>query len=557
VGALSAAPTDQELRALIRSQVLDADFDIVGDIWADIIDAYGVQGERCLGLEDRFYLVTVLCGRIDLLHEWLYARCREVEREPDGYLDLWAREHGKSSLITFAGCVQEILRDPEITICIFSHTFGVAKDFLNQIKLEFERNIKLQNLYPEVLYADPKSQATRWSIDGGIVVKRKGNPKEPTLMASGLVDHMPTGAHFALRVYDDTVTPESVTTPEQIQKTTSAWSLSDNLAARGADGHSRAWHIGTRYSFADTYQAMLDMGAVKPRIYPATDDGTMTGKLVLMSQEAWDKKMTTQLPAIIACQLLLNPAAGNEATFKSEWLRYAEIRPATLNVYIMVDPASASRKKGTDSTAMAVVGIDAQRNKYLLDGHRCKMNLKQRWDNMRALRRKWLEVPGVQMVRVGYERYGMDSDLEYFEERMLIDKDAFEVVELAWPREGPGSKFDRVQRLGPDFMQGRFFLAKLCTREEGGKVVEYETSDQTRMRELGQSFRIFKPPRQRDHNNRVYSLNKAFLEEFLVFPFAPHDDLIDATSRIYDMDPVPPVIIDEGALEPETFNDGA
>ena len=170
---------------------------------------------------------------------------------------------------------------------------------------------------------------------------------------------------------------------------------------------------------------------------------------------------------------------------------------------------------------------------------------------MRALRRKWMEQPGVQMVRVGYERYGMDSDFDYFEERMLIDKDAFEIVELAWPREGPGSKTDRVQRLVPDFMAGRFYLAKLCTREENGKVVEYTTSDQQRMIDIGQPFRVLKPPRQRDHNGRAYSLNKSFLEEFLVFPFSPHDDLIDAVSRIYDMDPVPPVIIDEGALEPE------
>lgn len=54
----------------------------------------------------------------------------------------------------------------------------------------------------------------------------------------------------------------------------------------------------------------------------------------------------------------------------------------------------------------------------------------------------------------------------------------------------------------------------------------------------------------------MYSLNKSFLEEYLVFPFGVHDDLIDAMSRIEDIDASPPVIVDERVLEPEIFEDG-
>lgn len=68
---------------------------------------------------------------------------------------------------------------------------------------------------------------------------------------------------------------------------------------------------------------------------------------------------------------------------------------------------------------------------------------------------------------------------------------------------------------------------------------------------------MFNPVKRRDHEGNVYSLNKGFLEEYLTYPFSAKKDLIDACSRLYDMDPVPPIIIDERTLEPETFADGA
>ena len=107
---------------------------------------------KLYGKHDRFFLLTRLCKRDDADKPWLYERCREVEQSPDGHLDLWARDHYKSTLITFAGNIQDILNNPEITIGIFSHVRPLAKDFLGQIKMEFETNEELKDLYPDILY---------------------------------------------------------------------------------------------------------------------------------------------------------------------------------------------------------------------------------------------------------------------------------------------------------------------------------------------------------------------------------------------------------------------
>ena len=103
---------------------------------------------RELCLNDLWFLLVFGCRRIDLDHQWFLDRCDEVYAEPDGFLDLWAREHGKSSIITFGKTLQDILRDPEISFGIFSHTRPMAKAFLRTTKRELESNQYLKTLFP-------------------------------------------------------------------------------------------------------------------------------------------------------------------------------------------------------------------------------------------------------------------------------------------------------------------------------------------------------------------------------------------------------------------------
>lgn len=536
----------------------------------DRLDKGGTDLAAIRGLcqDDRYYLLVKALGRKDALHPWLYARCREVERNPDDYLDLWAREHYKSTIITYAGVIQEILKDPEITACIFSHTKGIARKFFRQIKLELESNAVLLKAFPDILWANPQKEAPRWSEESGLVVKRKSNPKEATLEAWGLVDGQPTSAHYRLRVYDDVVAPESVTTPDQVEKTTSAWELSDNLGT--AEG--RKWHVGTRYSFADTYASILERGALKARIHPATKDGRPEGEPVLLTPEQWEAKKVIQGPATIACQMLQNPLAGQQAFFNAMDLRVWEVRPATLNVYILCDPAR-SRKKGSANTAFAVIGVDAGRNKYLLDGFNHRMALRDRWLAMKGLRNVWMTQPGVQNVFVGYEAYGAESDMQYFEEQMQIENNAFPIEELRWPRDTEPSKDDRVQRLGPDFRSNKFFVPCLITSQgkphfwklEPGSASGLElklteqagpTSLMRRVIDEGSPSRVAKPIAKVDSEGNVYDLTRHFIEQMMLYPFAPLKDLIDAASRLYDMSPVPPVLIEDKELLPEVFPDG-
>ena len=439
---------------------------------------------------DLFYLLVYGLGRKDLDTDFHFMRCREVQVQPDGMIDLWARAHGKSSIITFGRTIQDILNNPELTACIFSHTKPIARAFLRQIKYELEVNPRLKKLFPEVLYSEPKKESPRWSEDKGITVKRQGNPKEATLEAHGLVDGQPTSRHYDLMVYDDVVTRESVTTPEMIEKVTEAWSLSLNLASNNAVQR----YIGTRYHFADTYHTMMhERKIVTPRIYPATKEGTWPGTPALLSMEELEDKYVKMGSFVFAAQMLQDPLAGGDRTFKDAWLMwYNSLDIYGYNIYIVVDPAN-SKRKDSDYTVMWVIATAPDGNYYLLDGLRDRLNLAERGRALISLHRKW------KPLRVGYEEYGMQADIFYIKELQTTENYRFHIEPLG----GRLSKEDRIESLVPLFENHKFYLPEhLYYRTVEGKRV---------------------------------NLIKSFLdEEFRCWPVPHHDDMLDCMARIKD-----------------------
>jgi len=454
---------------------------------------------RNLCRTDLYFLLRYVCGREDLEHPWLFARCREVQNNPNGYIDLWAREHYKSTIITFGKTLQDILAshgdDPlfpqELTFGILSHNRPTAVKFLSQLKLELEGNQLLQSLFPDVLWEKADRDSPKWSVYAGLILKRKSNPKEATIEAYGLVDGMPTGGHFSVLVYDDVVTLDVVRSPEMIQKVTDSLEVSYNLGARG--GVRRM--IGTRYHFADTYKTVMERGTFTPRIYPATEDGDVGGTPVFLTSEELSEKRRDQGPYTFACQMMQNPKADSSQGFKPEWLKhYREVNPKKLNVYIVVDPAN-EKKKRSDYTSLWVIGLGEDENYYCLDLVRDRLNLTARARLLMGMHRKW------KPIRVGYEKYGMQSDIEHFETVMEAESYRFEIVELG----GQLAKNDRIKRLVPLYEQGRMWLPV------SHSYTDYEGST----RDLVHDFTE---------------------QEYKAFPVGLHDDMLDAQARILDED---------------------
>lgn len=464
---------------------------------------------RNLARTDLWYLLRYILNRRDLettpkKADFLFKKCREVQASPNNHLDLWSREHYKSTIITFGRNIQDILAshgdDPlphwdgvEVTIGIFSHTRPIAKSFLRQIKEELEKNTLLQELFPDILYADPKNEAQKWSEDAGLIVRRRSNPKEATVEAWGLVDGQPTGMHYVILCYDDVVTLSSVNSPEQIAKTTTALELSYNL---GNTEIGVRRFIGTRYHYNDTYRTLIERGTVEPRIVPATDNGKFDGTPVMWDRSQFEAKVRDQGPYTASCQLLQNPAADESQGLKREWLRWWEPVNgwAAMNRYILVDPAN-EKKKESDFTAMVVLGLGPDGNLYWIDGVRDRLNVKERADMLIFFHRKY------RPLGVGYEKYGKDVDIDYIERVQQEMNYRFDITPLG----GQMKKTDRIKRLVPDLVNHKWYWpTNLYKTLYDGKMVDI--------------------------------VERTLVEEYDPFPVPVHDDMLDILSRIYDED---------------------
>ena len=303
-------------------------------------------------------------------------RCIQVASEDGLYLigkNLITTHN--SSIITSAETIQSILRNPEERICIFSYAQKPALAFFRQIKYLFEESFFLKDIFPDVLYMNPSSEAPKWSEDTGLIVKRKGYYREATLEAWGLVEGMPTGKHFTQRIYDDVETPEFVNSPEMIEKLKYMFDLSHNV---GMDG-DRHRVIGTTYSHNGLLQDLRERKDLDgnllyhTRVKPATEDGTPSGKPVFLSEEKMNL-LRGNLTTFFS-QQLLDPTPRGEEKLNSDFILTTPPHEIPKNLYkfMAIDPAGVRKDRRGDDWAIIVFGVEPYMNDlgasklYILD----------------------------------------------------------------------------------------------------------------------------------------------------------------------------------------------
>lgn len=367
---------------------------------------------RTLAKQDLFFFVYFILKIPIANHPFIIQACKDVEEgQLDCTLDLWARDHFKSTIITISRTIQLILRNPEERIAIFSYSREAARKFTRQIKTILEANEFLNWLFPDVLWADTKD-SPKWT-DEAIAVRRTGFYKEQTVEAWGLIEGAPIGGHFTGRIYDDIETTDVVNTLELMRKLEEAFYVSENL------GTGDGWHcvIGTHYHHEGIlnklrYKVDEEGNLIyKVRVKTATVDGTPNGESVFLPESKLKKLRMSKRHFF--CQQLLDPTPQGEQELDFNLVKIIkkEELPQRLFKFMAVDPAGERQdNRKRDSWGMVVFGVEpvlsdtAASKIYILDMVIEEFSLEESLSELVSMYMR-----NGRIIRLGIEKVSMQS----------------------------------------------------------------------------------------------------------------------------------------------------
>lgn len=209
------------------------------------------------------------------------------------------------------------------------------------------------------------------------------------------------------------------------------------------------------------------------------------------------------------------PTVGGGYWFASIPLNfYEQTDKVGRNIYMLVDPALRQHGKA-DYTTIWIVATAPDRNYYWLEMIRKRLTPAERADTIFRMHRKW------RPIAVGYEEYGLQSDIAALQEKMERENYRFTITELGrsgvWHNK---SKSARISTLIPVGRDGRLWLPN---------------------------------PETRGRDPEAATTVKQFIEEeWNRYPGVNHDDMLDVMSRIND--PAMNIAFPRPVDHDETFN---
>lgn len=281
-------------------------------------------------------------------------------------LVLMPRYSFKSCICTVGYSLRKLIFNPNLRILIYSDATTKAEGFLTSIKNHIEGKV-MGSDFRKIFGAwetDP-NRGGKWSNREVIISKRTSGHAEASVETAGIGTSL-IGKHYDIIIFDDIVSPENVTTKEQMDKVAECYSKALSLLVPGGE----VLIIGTRWHFGDLYGRIIAENDEKQtfeifhRDAETKEDGKLIFEDIGLSREFLDFQKKEQGSYLFSCLYNNSPVDPETATFRpSDFSFYDRIDPVDLYITGTCDPAGTGR----DFTAITVVGTDNEMNLYILD----------------------------------------------------------------------------------------------------------------------------------------------------------------------------------------------
>lgn len=410
-----------------------------------------------------------------ILHQYLCHRICEP-RQAQIRLILIPRGFFKTSWFTYAHNIALALENPNIRILQCSGVLSNAKIMVTKWGKYFTHNEIFRDRFKNFCPKNPENPETKWTEYAIYLPNRTTHHAEGTIEAMG-ADSTIVSRHYDYIKFDDVVTPENVTTSDQLQKiikfVKECFGLCDNRMTTPVDIIGTTWDDGDLYAhYIQKYFTALRAGmeseveVIKiPATYQRKAGNTIGIALPFKENESVFperystknlKKVEKEDPETYAKFYQLDPIPIGNRIFTA--FSYYDDLPGNLTMYrkfMTVDP-SHTEDSTSHPSAINITAVDNDKNMYCLLSWRDRVAPDALMDIM------WSFYFTYDCECMGIEDYVYQKSLKYWLEDRMVQRNKFIRIE---PLKHKGQKKeDHIAGLSPFVNTGKYkFLRSQTT----------------------------------------------------------------------------------------------
>jgi len=466
--------------------------------------------ERCL--TDLYFLITEVLWYHDAhkygeLHRWI---CREVAKDDilatnarggqywrpkNGDRQMWLlpRDHFKTTILTIGHAIQQILRNPNVSLLLLSGKDEHALLFSDEIRRQFVFNERLTTLFgPWTAQSmDAMGSKSEWTIPAKAVFG--GKRREPTMVATGFKSRLES-RHYDGGYLDDCM-GEDDTSEVGLQEVRENYKKVIPLI----DSDGWVMMPGTRKHYNDLYQGLMDTQTYRVYVrhgleHPEKQCETDECSRFAEPHRAPDMKVGVPLEPrrmgrsdfdrkLAECQIdpkqgqsyfwheYMNiPFSPSDRKYQPRWFVKVDdsMIPgkgppfSPLNKWIAVDTAlkDDEHPSGYDFNVVVVGGFDDHGRLFILDIFRDRDWTEKQIADCIMTCMKISEYGGIS--RVITEKVGEVRLNNYLRGRARQAGVPMQIVSVTRGGRGAKSKMERIIGCQGYFEQGRVFFRKSC-----------------------------------------------------------------------------------------------